>query len=241
MKKVQISSQKPIFLASLLLVVFLLGLVIYVYVNLKEFDFLNFFCCLMCFIIPIAGAISVFFEKQPKNNLNYLKISPEEIIFVGDINGNTYEKHIMLAEIQSCQLQIDSHIEQNEFSRRNTQDLCEITFIIKNKNEEVRLSCNSLDTYWMKNIFSITKYIPNFSYVVNANTDCFKSVVESYIKRGKGLSLKETLKTFFNDKLVSEDKKIYAKILLCFAVFWLCFLVLVIGLIIRDVVKYSFS
>lgn len=241
MKKIYISKRSPVAFTILLLILFIIGLILYIFANIKDFGFFDLYCCIICFILPMGGCAAVFLDKKKNNNLSYIKLSPTEIIFVVYKNNTTEETQFMLSDIQSCQMQIYSRIEQNNFSRCTSQDITKLTFIVKNQEEQEFSFCSDLlDINWMKNVFSIAKNIPNFSYVVDANADCFIAEVESYSKKSEGVSLREYVRIFFSDKSVSEDKKIFVKFLFCVACFWICCLVFVIGLFIRDIIKYSF-
>lgn len=238
MKKVYITQREPIELVVILLMVFFLGFIVYLYVNIQEFGLINLFCCIMWFLFPMAGLASVFFTTIKENSLICIKLTQIEIIFTVHRNKKDKDIHIKLSDIDSCSLQIYSRIDPNNYSRYGNKDICILTFVVKDKQGiEQTFSSDNLDTYWMKNLFSIAKYIPNFSYIIDSNTDIFKAEVESFSKKGEGLSLKDYFACLFSDKSVSKDKKIYIKFLFCILGLWLLFLIFLISLLITDILK----
>ena len=179
-------------------------------------------------IVPLEGIIYtliftvlcwvlvIYWLKERKNGLYYFTLSQGDITFYSYKDNKEEKTSIKLNDISAFKLDIWHRVDNLYIPRSHAPnppfDIKISIHITTNNNEAYEFAYNKQATRnsCISNIFAVAKFIPNFSYTVDTNSDVFKSGLDAWQQHGN-LSLSKGLKFILSDPNVSDLTKTYIK------------------------------
>lgn len=195
----------------------------------------------MMIITVLCWSGVVCWLRERKNGLYYFTLSQDYITFYS-YNDNKEDKiSIKLNDISAFKLDIWHRVDNLHVpGTRNASPTFDIKINIQittTNNESYEFSYSEQNTRnsCTSKIFAIAKFIPNFSYTVDTNSDIFKSGLDAWQKNGN-LSFSEGLKFVLNDPNVSSLSKTYLRTIIGVLIFFVWLLGMLIIKTIVDIV-----
>ena len=195
----------------------------------------------MMIITVLCWSGVICWLRERKNGLYYFTLSQDYITFYS-YNDNKEDKiSIKLNDISAFKLDIWHRVDNLHVpGTRNASPTFDIKINIQittTNNESYEFSYSEQNTRnsCTSNIFAIAKFIPNFSYTVDTNSDIFKSGLDAWQKNGN-LSFSEGLKFVLNDPNVSSLSKTYLRTIIGVLIFFVWLLGMLIIKTIVDIV-----
>lgn len=212
-KKVIIQEEGSLFLLCLMTISF--TVLLFMIVANYRTELLGILTFMMIITVLCWSGV-VCWLRERKNGLYYFTLSQDYITFYS-YNDNKEDKiSIKLNDISAFKLDIWHRVDNLYVPRSHAAsppfDIKINIQIATNNNESYEFSYSEQNTRnsCISNIFAIAKFIPNFSYTVDTNSDVFKSGLDAWQKNGN-LSFYEGLKFVLNDPNVSNLSKTYLK------------------------------
>ena len=254
--KFEDSGKIAFIIGGLIILLFMSAIIVFIVLPennpdlLKELASKNFIFVLLA----IAMILKPFFPS--KEGLTQMEIKESNLYMtIYDNQKNKNDIEIPISEINSFSVNIKHDFDYDMDMICNspvitaiyaviTKDNCEkdkndkdflVELVINCKNEKfynIYYVINDLNR--IKQLFSIAKFLPNFSYKVIANLDMIEARINNYAKFGKELNIVQYFKVLFADKHIKDDQKIVYKILLSFILILLFIALLMIVSIIKD-------
>ena len=195
----------------------------------------------MMIITVLCWSGVVCWLRERKNGLYYFTLSQDYITFYS-YNDNKEDKiSIKLNDISAFKLDIWHRVDNLHVpGTHNASPPFDIKINIQittTNNESYEFSYSEQNTRnsCTSNIFAIAKFIPNFSYTVDTNSDIFKSGLDAWQKNGN-LSFSEGLKFVLNDPNVSSLSKTYLRTIIGVLIFFVWLLGMMIIKTIIDII-----
>jgi len=177
------------------------------------------------FVVILLSAFAIFvlyYALAPSEGINDIFIYEDRIEFIVYDKQKRKETYIFNnSDINAFNLNIKYN---RDYSIIQSQTLQKIIINIEIEcfnRDKVNISFDTYDSLKIKKIFSIAKYIPNFSYNVETNSEGFNCDIKKYAQTGKGITLYERLKIYLADKNVPDDTKIFIKIMIILFVIYI--------------------
>lgn len=173
-------------------------------------------CALPLIIFLAIGIAGICCSFSPKNGIKSIKIDDTNMTITSyDEDKKEVLTKILLKDILSFKFDIKCDYDYKQSPYTKNYHNVVITVNIECSNEEnYEYTFHTEDYAKIKQMFSVAKYIPKFSYDIATNSqEVYKNIVH-LAQTGKNLSLTEYFKTYFANPEVPESKKAYAKILM---------------------------
>ncbi len=184
---------------------------------------------------------TIYNIKERKNGLYNFSLTQNDITFCNYNNNKKEKTSIELSNISAFKLDIWHRVDSLYVPRHHAPnppfDIKINIQITTNNNETYEFSYSEQDTRnsCISNIFAVAKFIPNFSYTVDTNSDIFKGRLDAW-QQNRNLSLFEGLKFILNDPNVSDFNKTYIKTTLGILAFYVWLIGMIIIKTIVDIV-----
>lgn len=159
---------------------------------------------------------TIYNLKECKNGLYNFVLTQDYITFCNYKNNKKEKTSIKLSDISAFKLDIWHRVDNLYVPRSHAPnppfDIKISIHITTNNNEAYEFAYNEQATRnsCISNIFAVAKFIPNFSYTVDTNSNIFKARLDAW-QQHRNLSLLEGLKFILNDPNVSDFNKTYIK------------------------------
>lgn len=178
---------------------------------------------LMPFIVGLLFITRPFIPL--KNGLSIMEITNSILFFtIYNKEKTKYEIKIPLQDIEKFHVDIDVHSPSKTKKIGNTTYLVlgrydfpetKVVITVKCKDEQkYNFSYEINNFYMIKQLFSVVRLFPNFSYEVKSNLDVYTKTIHSFVQTGKGLGLIGYLKALFESKNILPEQKIVYKIVI---------------------------
>ena len=237
-KKVIIQEEGSLFLLCLMTISF--TVLLFMIVANYRTELLGILTFMMIITVLCWSGV-VCWLRERKNGLYYFTLSQDYITFYS-YNDNKEDKiSIKLNDISAFKLDIWHRVDNLHVpGTRNASPTFDIKINIQitttnNESYEFSYSEQNTRSSCTNNIFAIAKFIPNFSYTVDTNSDIFKSGLDAWQKNGN-LSFSEGLKFVLNDPNVSSLSKTYLRTIIGVLIFFVWLLGMLIIKTIVDIV-----
>jgi len=153
------------------------------------------------FFIWVAILIAVIRKKEPK--IQQIELYGNSVVIKGKTKEEKYKTDICKDDIIKFQMIITNKTTPNS---RYLDILTELKITLKN-NEELVFEHKGSDTSFIKKIFTIAKYLPNFEYKVNETDSVFTANIENIAQKGKNMTLKEHICKYLQAKDIPNIRK----------------------------------
>lgn len=181
--------------------------------NINKIDFECIFVLALFLAIGIADVIFAFY---PKEGIKSIKIDDTHLFITSfDESKKEVITNILLEDILAFQFNIQCEQNYSDVPIRGNKLDITINVNIECSDEiAYKYTFHTVDYSKIKQMFGIAKYIPNFSYKVDTNSQQLQQNIVNLAKTGKNLSLREAFSAYFEDKNIPQSKKIFVKVLM---------------------------
>lgn len=195
---------------------------------------------IQCLFIPILfiiiGLANLFYGYvYPKTGIKEIIINEPNISITAYNEETTkeYTLNLPISEILSCHVNI-SCTKRYVFMSAHLDILVDFNIECRDGAKH-QILFHTEDYHKIKQIFSVAKYFPNFSYKVDTNAEeCEKNIL-NLARTGKNLSMRQFFSAYFNNPEIPNWQKMYVKILFIPLIFMICFAIFMIASIVKDI------
>ena len=176
------------------------------------------YCIFVLIMFLVIGVAGIYYSTLPKVGIKNIEINDTNIFITSyDESQKEIVTDILLKNIRAFKFDIKC---EYDYSNANRLDII-ISINIECDNEKIyEYTFHTEDYAKIKQMFSLAKYIPNFSYTVATNSQEIHKNIVHLAHTGKNLSLHEYFKTFFANPEVPNSTKIFVKFLMVLLVFY---------------------